>query len=291
MVYQPKEVPEDINVTPVHPLVNFAYLLGTVVIVSGLAYLGLGAIASHLATRISPEMEAKIGRQLVSEIAAEDLQLNPRQEKYLTTLLASLDDSDSDRHTSLTIHVQKSEIANAAILPGGHIILNTKLLQEAKSENELAFVLAHEIGHHVARDPLKGMGRSLVLLTIVSVLGIGSGDTNVVGITGSITSLHYSRQQESAADIYALSAIVDRYGHGDASLDFFNRIQTEHRDSRGKLSTYFSTHPLTQTRIDDLYLVAKQKNWKMEGEITSLPAGIFDKFETKKSPKKLRDSE
>ena len=291
MVYKPKEIPEDINITPVHPLVNFAYLLGTVVMVSGLAYLGLGAIASNLATRISPEMEAKIGRQLISEIAEDDLKLNPRQEEYLTTLLASLNDSNSERHTPLTIHVQKSEIANAAILPGGHILLNTKLLQEAKSENELAFVLAHEIGHHVARDHLKGMGRSLVLLTIASVLEIGSGDTNVVGITGSIAGLHYSRQQESAADIYALSAIVERYGHVDASLDFFNRIQTENRDSRGKLSAYFSTHPLTQTRIDDLYLVAKQKNWEMKGEIVSLPEGIFDKFETKKSQRKPSSSQ
>ncbi len=66
MVYKPKEIPEGINVTSVHPLVNFAYLLGTVVVFSALVYLGLGVIADQLVTRMSPKMEAKIGQQLLS---------------------------------------------------------------------------------------------------------------------------------------------------------------------------------------------------------------------------------
>ena len=276
MVYKPKEIPEDVNVTPIHPLVNFAYLLGTVLVVSTLIYLGLGAIATQLATRISPEMEAKIGQHLVSDMAEKAEKIDSKQQQYLDDLLAELEKSDSSSYTPLTIHVQKSKVSNAVIFPGGHIFVTTTLLAEAESENELAFVLAHELGHHVTRDHLKGLGRSLVFLTIASVLGIGSGDVNVVGITGSLTNLHYSRQQESAADIYALKAIVNCYGHGDASLDFFNRIQREERDSRGELSSYFSTHPLTHKRIDYLYQIAKQKGWKMKGEITDLPDKMFE---------------
>ncbi len=68
MVYKPQELPEDINVTPVHPLVNFAYLLGTVVVFSVVVYLILGAIATQLVTRISPEMETKIGQQLLTTV-------------------------------------------------------------------------------------------------------------------------------------------------------------------------------------------------------------------------------
>lgn len=275
MVYKPKEIPEDVNVTPVHPLVNFAYLLGTVLVFSTVIYLGLGAIATQLAIRISPEMEAKIGQHLVADLAEKAKKVDSKQQQYLDNLLADLEQSDSPNYTPLTIYVQKSEISNAVIFPGGHIFITTTLLAEAESENELAFILAHELAHHVTRDHLKGLGRSLVFLTIASVLGLGSGDVNVVGITGSLTNLHYSRQQETAADIYALKAIVDYYGHGDASLDFFNRIQHDEKDSRGHLSSYFSTHPLTQKRIDYLYQVAQQKGWKMKGEITELPDKIF----------------
>ncbi len=283
MVYKPKEIPEDINVTSVHPLINFAYLLGTVAVVSTLIYVVLGAIATQLATRISPEMEAKIGQQLVSDLAKKDKKVDAKQQQYLDSLLADLQKSDSSSYTPLTIHIQKSPVSNAAILPGGHILITATLLAEAESENELAFVLAHELGHHVARDHLKGLGRSLVFLTVASMLGIGSGDANVVGMTGSLTNLHYSRQQESAADVYALNAIVRCYGHGNASLDFFNRIQTEQKDPRGKLSSYFSTHPLTQQRINDLHQIASQRGWKMEGDITNLPDKIFDEEPNSKS--------
>lgn len=286
MVYKPKEIPEDINVTQVHPLINFAYLLGTVVVFSVLIYVILGAIATQLVTHISPEMEAKIGQQLMSSIIKDDEEVNTRQQQYLDSLLAELQKSNSHSYTLPNIRIQKSPVANAAVLPGGHILVTTSLLQEAESENELAFVLAHELGHHVARDPVKGLGRSLVFLTVASALGLGSGDVNFVGMTGSLTNLHYSRQQESLADIYALKAIVNYYGHGDGSLDFFHRIQTEKRDHRGKLSVYFSTHPLTQERIDDLNQLAQERGWQMEGDVTDLPDNIFDRSKESKSQQK-----
>lgn len=270
MVYKPKELPEDINVTSVHPLVNFAYLLGTVILVSGLGYLILGAIASQLATRISPETETKIGQQLLVTIPDLVTQSNGEDQEYLEDLLNSLQTPNSEL-TPATIHIQEDEQANAFVIPGGNIIVTTALLEEAESENELAFVLAHELGHHVTRDSLKGLGRSLVFVTIASVLGLGTDNSGLVTTTGSLANLHYSRQQESAADVYALSKVVDFYGHGGASLDFFERIQTENKDPRNKFSTYFSTHPLTQERIEVLHDVATEQGWEMTGEVTEYP--------------------
>ena len=273
MVYKPKEIPEGTNVTPIHPLVNFAYLLGTVVVFSVLIYLGLGVVATQLVTRISPEMEAKIGQRLLSTMNTTSTKTYSRQQQYLESLLTSVQRTDFD--IPLTIHIQKSQYPNAAIIPGGHIIVTTALLKEAESENEIAFVLAHELGHHINRDPLKGLGRSLVFITVSSALGIGAGNGDIVTLTGSLTNLHYSRQQESAADVYALEAVVDLYGHGGSSLDFFKRMQTKNR--RGKLSAYFSTHPLTQERIDYLDWVAAQKGWQMTGKVTDLPNKVFDR--------------
>ena len=270
MVYKPKEIPEGVNVTSVHPLVNFAYLLGTVIVFSALVYLGLGAIADQLVIRISPEMETKIGQQLLSTVPDISTESHVKQKQYLEGLLHSLQTTNSSNLTSLTIHIQKSEQPNAAIIPGGHIIVTSTLLEEAESENELAFVLAHELGHHVARDPLKGLGRSLVFVAVASALGMGTGNAELVNLTGSFANLHYSRQQESAADIYALSAIVSFYGHGGASLDFFERMQAENKDHLGKLSAYFSTHPLTEERIELLHQVATDKGWQMTGEVTDV---------------------
>lgn len=173
MVYKPKEMPEDINVTPIHPLVNFAHLLLTVVVVSALIYLSLGAIATVLVTRISPGMEMKIGQQILSTVPTVSTPENLKQRQYLQGLLTSVTPRKYDRGVPLTIHIQKSKLPNAVIIPGGHIIVTTALLKEAESENELAFVLAHELGHHVAKDSLRGLGRSLVFTTVASALGMG----------------------------------------------------------------------------------------------------------------------
>ena len=271
MKYQPKEIPEEVNVnvTSVHPLVNFAYLLGTVIAFSALVYLVLGAIADQLVIRMSPKMEAKIGQQLLSTIPDISTVSYSQQQQYLQDLANSLSTKDSKHNTlPLTIHIHKNAQPNAAIIPGGHIIMTTALLEEAESENELAFILAHELGHHVVRDPLKRLGRSLVFVTVASALGFGNANMDIINFTGSLTGLHYSRQQESAADIYALSKIISFYGHGGASLDFFERMQTENKDHRGKLSAYFSTHPLTEERIELLHQVATEKGWQMTGEAT-----------------------
>ena len=269
MEYKPKELPENINVTPVKPLVNFAHLLGTVVVFGTTIYWFLGIIATQLAIRMSPQMESKIGKQLLGTIPTVTTPENLPQRQYLTDLLATISQEKSEHSVPLTVHIQEHESPNAFIIPGGHIIFTTAFLAEAESENELAFVMAHEIGHHLHKDTLKGLGRSLVLLTVTSAIGIGSGNSDLIAFTGSITDLHYSRQQESAADIYALSTVVEFYGHGNGSLDFFERIQVKNKDYRG--STYFSTHPATQTRIDHLNQFAQSKGWKMMGKVTELP--------------------
>ncbi|MGF1482463.1 MAG: M48 family metallopeptidase [Cyanophyceae cyanobacterium] len=268
MSYTPKEVPEHVNVTPVHPLVNFLYLVGTVITFSALVYWLLGLVAAQLIIRISPEMEARIGQQLIATVETS----KPQQQEYLEELLASLHEPQTIS-VPLTLHVVDYEQPNAAVLPGGHILLTEGLLKQAESENELAFVLAHELGHIVARDSLRGLGRSLVLLTVTSALGFGTGGSppsGLVTLTGQLTDLHYSRQQETAADLYALTALIRVYGHGGYGLDFFARTQKE---DKGKLGL-FSTHPLTQQRLDYLRKVAREREWKMTGKATDLPASF-----------------
>ena len=124
MEYKPQEIPDEmnVNVTPIHPLVNFANLLITVVVVSTLVYLGLGVVATQLVTRISPEMEMKIGQRFVPKVSTTSTKSYPQELAYLNQILLSLPTPDGASSIPLTIHIQKSEELNAGILPGGHII-------------------------------------------------------------------------------------------------------------------------------------------------------------------------
>jgi len=272
MKYVPKELQENVNVTPEHPLVNFAYLLSTVVIASLLIFMILGFIAEWLTTRMSPKLETEIGQMLISVVEEQEIQEDKRI-KYLEELLNSLPIAEETIRLPLTIHLIESEVVNAAIMAGGHVFINTALLETVKSENELAFVLAHELGHFQARDPLKSLGRSLVFVSIISLLNFSESNmSNLVVLTGQLNALHYSRKQETIADFYGLARVVNRYGHGGDSLDFFKRQQEE--EGKGKLvqiSESFSTHPLSGARIDELNIKVTEQGWSMQGDITPLP--------------------
>ena len=77
---------------------------------------------------------------------------------------------------------------------------------------------------------------------------------------------------EGAADLYALERIINRYGHGGHTMEFFKRLETQEAEGKlVKVSEYFSTHPQSKERIERLMLEAEKQNWKMQGNATSVP--------------------
>ncbi|MBE9562457.1 MAG: M48 family metallopeptidase [Proteobacteria bacterium] len=275
--YVPKDINEEtnVNVTRRNPLKNFVYLLTIVIAISIVIFFALGYAASWLATKIGSENENQVGRLLYNTISEAEI-TDDRRIFYLDELLHSMLNVGENVRLPLTIHLIDIEEANAAMMPGGHVLINTGLLQEVKSENELAFILAHELGHFQHRDPLKSLGRSLVVVSALATVGIGTsssstGLSKIVPWVGEMTISHYSRNQEKQADEYGLERVVNHYGHGNYSLGFFDRLE----DSEfSQISQYFDSHPQNQERIDHLNQLAVNKDWDMKGEITPLPNWI-----------------
>ncbi len=279
MKYVPREIREEVNVTPHHPLANLGYLLGVVVGGSVAIYALLGWAVDWVAPQVNPGLEAKIGRVLAQDGASifggQELKDDPRRD-YVQALLLTFAQAEAERLPP-TAHLIESEVANAAVLPGGHIFVTTALLQEVESENELAFILAHELGHHVHHDSLRQLGRGLVVAWGLQ-LALGSSGArsgaNVLSASFNLQGLHYSRQAESAADRYALTAVCRHYGHGHGSLDFFQRLAADEHQATQRFAGYFHTHPPSQERIEQLTRQAAQQNCELEGYRKPLPAAI-----------------
>ena len=275
MEYKPKEIKEEVNISKIHPLTNLAQLLGTVIGVSVAIYIALGFAVDLIVPRIPAETEKAIGDASVPSayvvLDGEAIADDPRI-SHLQELLDSLQDPEDK--IPLTLHLLESPIVNAAAIPGGHILVTTAFLDEVESENELVFVLAHELGHLKHRDGLRGLGRALVINLGWSIVfgTAGGGDSRVVGTIINLSDLNYSRDQESAADLYGLEAVVRRYGHGGHSLDLFKRLHEE--ETRLQIAEYFYSHPLSGNRIKKLEEIAQKNGWDMEGEKTALP-GVF----------------
>jgi len=149
-------------------------------------------------------------------------------------------------NTTVKAAVLGADIPNAFALPGGKVYLFDPLLQRAETPDELAGVLAHELGHVSHRDHMRGMiqngGTSfLVGLLFGDVTGAGAA----VFATRSLLDASYSRDAETQADQFAID-VMYKLGRSPKPLgEFLFRITGK---SGGRAIGILASHPMTEDR-------------------------------------------
>jgi Zn-dependent protease with chaperone function len=118
----------------------------------------------------------------------------------------------ADLPVPLIARVVRQRDANAITLPGGYIYVFEGLLDKAKTPDELAGVIAHEIGHVAHRDGTRTVLQAAGLSLLFGILlGDFVGGGAVVFAAKIILQTSYSRAAESAADEYGV-ALIDKIG-------------------------------------------------------------------------------
>ncbi|RVU21565.1 M48 family metallopeptidase [Methylobacterium oryzihabitans] len=147
----------------------------------------------------------------------------------------------------LAVGVRRHGMANALALPGARVILLSNLIARATSPDEVAAILAHELGHVGVRDPTRSLIRSSGTSFLLSlVLGDLTGSTIVVAVGEALLSAGYSRDAERAADAYAVDLMGRAGGNGAALADILERIAGDDKES-GSLD-WLRSHPVTRER-------------------------------------------
>lgn len=253
---------EGINSSQAHPLKDFAVLLaGVLVLALGLFWALSFALGVGIRF-IPPKAEARLFRGFRDQLAevfpnAED----PERQEQLSAQLGRLVASWPEAPFAFELALIEEDEPNAMALPGGAILLTTGLLEAVDSENGLAFVLAHELGHYAHRDHLRSLSRGLALGAVMALV-TGSGSSaagDVVRLSGEISNRRFSQSQESAADLFALELLHERYGHVGGATEFFECIL----ETDGGSSAFLATHPAPQARIDRLREVIALHNWSV----------------------------
>lgn len=249
--YENPQLPEGINVSPTHPLKDFALLLGGVSVLIAAAVLALSFAAGYLVRFVPFEQE----RALASSIDADWLKQShstddKRREQYLRSLGQQLATAmDLPAEMQITVHYSADDTVNAMATLGGNIVVFQGLIDTVDSENALAMVLAHEIAHVRHRHPIVAMGRGFALMLALSALsGVGDGMIQQwVGGMGMLPVLAFSREQEEAADSDALQALLRVYGHADGAAKFFEHVAEQ--SALPEPPALLNTHPDTDARI------------------------------------------
>jgi len=180
MKYTPRQTKTNVNVTPTSPVKEFFVLTGGLLAIVVAIYFVMGLAVNLLVPHLSVEFEKKLAGLLMPGFG-QDARFK-QQEDYLQSLADQLQNHCAKLPYDFTVHYNPTPQFNAVALPGGHIIFFGKLFETAESENELAFVMAHEMGHYANCDHLKAMGRGLVLVAISTTLfGADSGLGRLLG--------------------------------------------------------------------------------------------------------------
>jgi predicted Zn-dependent protease len=229
----------------------------------------LGALAPAAALSgfviISVDFETRLGRQLQAAVAKD----TPRVADavvvdYVRAIGRALAQHAAGPRFPYSFDVADASAINAFALPGGPVWIHRGALAAARSEAEVAGVLAHEIAHiaerHAARQISGQVVSSLGLGLLGALLGNSLGATLTERAAAAMTDgvfLKFSRDDERAADREG-AALMARAGWDPRGLvGFMQVVRSAARRDPGAVETFFSTHPAPAERIAALEAVVR----------------------------------
>jgi len=242
------------------------------------------------------EQEQEIGKQASKEIAAAfGIYRDPKLERYVEQVgrrvlaeshLRRRGTDEQFLKTPITFSILDSPTVNAMAIPGGHIYVTRGMLSHLNSEDQLAVVLAHEIGHITARHAARrawqqqfGQGLLLGGAILGQVFGLPAEQLlNLGGTATQLIFLRYSREDELEADRLSVEyCSLAGYDPREAT-DFFRALsQIQEKEGAG-LPNFLSTHPNPGDRVQRIKDLTAEWN-KRPPRRDSDPAIYFNAIE------------
>lgn len=262
MKYIPKEIKGNVNVSTSHPLIEFLWLAGGLVILVAITFFVLGFITDRAVVKLPVSTEVWLGEHGLGRFTADP---DPELTAHLQELLKVLPEDSVLHRYNFSVYLETSDQVNAIALPGGKIVVFSGLVDKLESENELLMVLGHELGHYAQRDHLRGLGRGLGVVLLTTLLfGLDSSAGDMVANTFVNFQLEYSKEQESGADRFGLELLVGHYGHAGGSVDFFNRIEGK---NASKIQYLRASHPHPGDRVRQLQEIIEENNYSVRATV------------------------
>jgi len=269
MKYQAGLPEHNDNISHEHPLKDFGLILVVLSAAVLLGFLALGWLVDVVVDRMSPQTEARLTEVMAWTPPPGEPAMRAR-EAWLQSVVDGMRGC-AGVGQPVAVRVREDETPNAMVAPGGLVIVFSGLFDHVRSENGMAFVLAHELSHMANRDHLRALGRSLVLVTAATLLtGDGSGTAGVLAPAWQLGDSGYSRGREAAADARALAILACRYGHTGGATEFFESLQKEEGDTPA-LAHYLASHPSMAARISALKAAAAGLDGRADGALRALP--------------------
>jgi Zn-dependent protease with chaperone function len=202
--------------------------------------------------------DVKLGRQAAAEVERQMPILNDRDatdyvERIGERLASSIPQQFQHPEFDYYFKIVNARDINAFALPGGPMYVNRGMIEAARTEGQMAGVMAHELSHVALRHGTAQASKAQKYGTAAGILGIlgaviggpAGAAAQIAGQGVGVYFLKYSREYETEADILG-AQIMARAGYDP--LDLANMFRTIEQQGGGSSGGFFSSHPSPANR-------------------------------------------
>ncbi len=216
----------------------------------------MGIMVRSLVARIPAKWEQELGDAKMAELKQEetfvqDPKLLAKLDRAVAPLVARL----PTNQTQYTFYILEEPFPNAFALPGGHVIVTTRLLELADRPEELAGVVAHEIAHVTRKHEFRQFRQAISSYGPYLLFKLFAGDRGgLLGVLGGssqlLVSRSFSQEYELEADAVGWQSLVDAHIDPRGMADMLMKFQAMQRGMGIEpMVQAFSSHPATEKRI------------------------------------------
>lgn len=210
-------------------------------------------VASTEAALIGKQQEINMGKEAATQLENQyGLVHDEELQERVNRIGQDLVQYSGRKDLEYTFKVLNSQDVNALACPGGFIYVFKGLVDFMPSDDELAGVLGHEIGHVVKRHTVHQVEQQLALSLLSIVAGVAAGDGGAGMILATTTSqalmAGYSRRDEREADEQGM-ALTEKAGYNPYSV-YISMCKLDDLSKERNVPNYglFSSHPETELR-------------------------------------------
>lgn len=207
---------------------------------------------------VSAEKERKMGESISKQVEkqyeeVDDPLIQKRFEEIGKKLAVVSDRQDFIyRFKVLKAKGEKEKYYNAFALPGGYVYMFDALIEVMETDDKIAAITAHEIGHISARHTVKRLQSSLgINALLILALATATDGRTVAKTNEALTQLmmSYSREDELEADTLSVKYLKKAGFNPDGALDSLLTMQDLRKKGQEFRYRYFRSHPYLSERI------------------------------------------
>lgn len=211
---------------------------------------------------ITRDNEKRLGELILESVTRTSTKVD---DEHIVAVIDSIKTricrTEAIRCEDIKIHIVRGSQVNAFALPDNHIVIYTGLIEYAQNAEEVAGVMAHEIGHLENNHVMKKLVKEIGLGMLFAIAG-GDAGFEIIKQTGkTLSSTAFDRANEQEADDYAVETLALADVDPQHLSNLFFRLSQDHNIPRSL--SWLSTHPHSTDRAAEII------NQKKKFEYTS----------------------